>query len=143
MAAEARPLAEELLKRNSKFSVNAFFRNEPNVGNLGSNQTLKDALVSSGLPLDVRWECLARDACPESTGNPFDQEEFGRLVRRIARRHHAGRMILAGAFEIGRALREGLRSAVFPVDRDRPFEHVADFLHIGGYAAGFSRTAPS
>ena len=64
MGAEARPLAEELLKRNPKFSVNAFFRDEPNVGNLGSNQTLKDALVSSGLPLDVRWDCLARDVCP-------------------------------------------------------------------------------
>ena len=64
MGTEAHTFAEELLKKNPKFSVNAFFLNQPNIENLGSNRTLKDALVSSGLPLEVRWECLARDVCP-------------------------------------------------------------------------------
>ena len=64
MGAEARRQAQELLKKSPKFSVNEFILQEPTIKDLASTQALKDALVSSSLPLDVRWECLVRGVCP-------------------------------------------------------------------------------
>jgi class 3 adenylate cyclase len=64
MGAEASMRAQELLKKSPKFSVNEFIVQEPAMKDLDNAQAFKDALVSSGLPLDVRWECLARNICP-------------------------------------------------------------------------------
>lgn len=62
--AEARVQAQELLRENPKFAVNEFLSQEPNARVFGGDAALRDALVASGLPLDVRWECLARNVCP-------------------------------------------------------------------------------
>lgn len=62
--AEARVQAQELLRSNPKFAVNEFLSQESNARVFGGNAALRDALVASGLPLDVRWECLARNVCP-------------------------------------------------------------------------------
>jgi class 3 adenylate cyclase len=62
--AEARVQAQELLRNNPKFAVNEFLSQESNARVFGGDAALRDALVASGLPLDVRWECLARNVCP-------------------------------------------------------------------------------
>jgi adenylate cyclase len=64
MPESARVQAQELLRNNPKFSVNEFMRLEPSLASVAGDMDLKHALVSSGLPLDVRWECLVRNACP-------------------------------------------------------------------------------
>ena len=64
MPDKARMQAQELLRNDPKFSVNEFMRLEPKLASVAADMDLKDALVSSGLPLDVRWECLVRNACP-------------------------------------------------------------------------------
>jgi hypothetical protein len=64
MPEKTRIQAQELLRINPKFSVNEFMRLEPRLANVARDRDLKDALVSSGLPLDVRWDCLVRSACP-------------------------------------------------------------------------------
>ena len=64
MPEKARMHAQELLRNNPKFSVNEFIRLEPRLAHVAGDMDLKGALVSSGLPLDVRWECLVRNACP-------------------------------------------------------------------------------
>jgi len=53
-------------------------------------------------------------------------QEYGQLVCWIARRNDAGRMVLTRSFKVGRPLRERLRPAVLPVDRNRAFEHISD-----------------
>ena len=62
--AEARVQAQELLRNNPKFSVNEFLSQELNARVFGGDAALRDALVVSGLPLDVRFECLVRNVCP-------------------------------------------------------------------------------
>ena len=62
--AEARVQAQELLRNNPKFSVNEFLSQESNTRVFGGDAALRDALVVSGLPLDVRFECLVRNVCP-------------------------------------------------------------------------------
>ncbi len=62
--AEARLQARELLRNNPKFSVNEFLSQESNAKVFGGDAKLRDALVASGLPLDLRFECLARNVCP-------------------------------------------------------------------------------
>jgi class 3 adenylate cyclase len=64
MPEKARLQAQELLRSNPKFSVNQFMRLKPRLASVAGDMDLKDALVSSGLPLDVRWDCLARNECP-------------------------------------------------------------------------------
>jgi class 3 adenylate cyclase len=61
---EARLQAHKFLVKNPKFSVNEFLRKEPTMEKLASDAELKDSLVSSGLPLEVRWECLTQNVCP-------------------------------------------------------------------------------
>jgi class 3 adenylate cyclase len=62
--AEARVQAQELLRNNPKFSVNEFLSQESNARVFGGDAALRDGLVVSGLPLDVRFECLVRNVCP-------------------------------------------------------------------------------
>jgi class 3 adenylate cyclase len=62
--AEARVQAQELLRNNPKFSVNEFLGQESNARVYGGDATLRDALIVSGLPLDVRFDCLTRNVCP-------------------------------------------------------------------------------
>ena len=62
--AEARVQAQELLRNNPKFSVNDFLSQGSNARAFGGDAALRDALVVSGLPLNIRYECLVRNACP-------------------------------------------------------------------------------
>ena len=58
--------------------------------------------------------------------HPFHEKNLRGPVGGIVRRHGACRMVLAWPFEVGRPLPEGLRSPIFPVDGDRPFQNVPD-----------------
>jgi hypothetical protein len=60
---EARAEARALLKRSPKFSVNEFLRQAQTAASIGDRGRLKDALIAAGLPAEVGWECLVRDAC--------------------------------------------------------------------------------
>jgi adenylate cyclase len=63
MDEEARAEARALLKRSPKFSVNDFLRQTQAAASIGDSGRLKDALIAAGLPAEVGWECLVRDAC--------------------------------------------------------------------------------
>jgi class 3 adenylate cyclase len=63
MKNEARIQALEVLKGNPRFSVSEYVAKTSNIQNLDTNK-FTSALVAAGLPLVMRWECLARNQCP-------------------------------------------------------------------------------
>jgi len=64
MEREARTLAQDMLRANPRFSVNDFIRRQSDSLDKDKRSSLENSLVASGLPVDLRWECLVRNACP-------------------------------------------------------------------------------
>jgi class 3 adenylate cyclase len=60
---DARIQAQEVLKRNPRFSVSEYVAKNKKLQNFDEPK-ITTALVAAGLPLNLRWECLVRNDCP-------------------------------------------------------------------------------